>query len=90
VTFGQTQLVEMVMWQVQYVKKQGLSLAYSSHNPSEKLLTACQHWNQDITCLSDWLICRCHSHAVQTCWWPVQPNMFDWWQNSSISVYFAS
>ena len=41
----------------------GLGLAYSTHNDNarNKLLTTCQHWKHNITCLSDWTICRCHS-----------------------------
>ena len=67
--FNQTQLVEMVMWQVQYVKKQGtsLGLSYSSHSASKKLLTACQHWKHTITCLSAWPMYRCHSQLRQSC-----------------------
>jgi len=42
-------------------RDKGLGLAYSLQNANKKLLTACQHWNHDITCLSDWVICRHHS-----------------------------
>ena len=66
-TFSQTQLVELVMWQVQYIRNKGLGLAYCSHNASKKLLTACQHWKHNITCLSDWAIYRWHSQLRQSC-----------------------
>jgi len=42
-------------------RDKGLGLAYSSHNANKKLLTTCQHWNHDITCLSGWAIYRRHS-----------------------------
>jgi len=62
-TFRQTQLVEMVTWQVQHVKKQRFRFTCSSHSASEKLLAACQHWKHNITCVTaNW-----DSHAIQTC-----------------------
>ena len=42
-------------------RNKGLGLAYSSHNARKKLLTTCQHWKHNITCLSDWPIHRCRS-----------------------------
>jgi len=66
-TFSQTQLVEMVTWQVQYVTRQGFRFSLSSYNANEKLLTACQHSNHDITCLSDLPIYKCHSQLRQSC-----------------------
>ena len=81
---------------VKHKRNKGLGSAYSSHNARKKLLTACQHWNHDITCLSDWPIYRCHNQLrpsvklSKLVMWPVQPNMFGWWQNSSRSVYSAS
>jgi len=39
-TFSQTQLVEVVTWQIQYVKRDK-GLAYSSHNANKRQLTAC-------------------------------------------------
>jgi len=55
-----------------------MGLAYSSHNANKKLLTACQHWNHDITCLSDWAIYRRHILTVtvmlsKLVMWPVHP-----------------
>ena len=57
----------MVMWEVQYVKKQGFwfSLQFTQCK-RKKLLTTCQHWKHNITCLSDWPICRCHSQLRQS------------------------
>jgi len=47
-------------------KETSLGLAYSSHNARKKLLTTCQHWKHNITCLSDWPIYRCHSQLRQS------------------------
>ena len=64
-------------------RDKGLGLTYSSHNANKKLLTACQTWNHDITCLSNYAIYRRHSHeSAETVMlsklvmWPVQPIIF--------------
>jgi len=48
-------------------RNKGFGFAYSSHNANKKLLTACQHWNHDITCLSDCVFYWCYSQLRQSC-----------------------
>jgi len=57
-------------------------------------VTACQHWNYNITSLSDWAIYRRHQWTEtvilsKLIMWPFQPVMLSWWQNSSRSYVFA-
>jgi len=93
-TFDQTQLVEMVKWQVQYIKKQGFWFSLQ--------LTQCKRKAPNIlpTLKGYYLSIRLThlqmSQSTETVtlsklvMWQVQPIMFAWWQYSSKSVYFAS
>jgi len=59
-TLSQAQLVEMVTWQIQYVKRQGFRFSLQFTQCKQEAAKVCQHRNHDVTCLSDWAIYRCH------------------------------
>jgi len=92
-TFSQTQLVEVVTWQVGYNTQRDKGLGFSlqftqCQQEAAASLPALKPWH----CLSIRL-----SHLQTSQWterviqsklviWPIQPIMFSWWQNSSRSV----
>jgi len=93
--FSQTQLVKMVMWEVQYIKRQEFWFSLQSTQCKQEAANSLsalklQHY------LSFRLSHLQTSQSTETVMlsklvmWPVKPIIFSWWQSSSRSVYFAS
>jgi len=89
-TFSQTQLVELVTWQVQYIKRPGVHASTQCKQEAANSLPALKPWH--------FYIRLSHLQSSQSTktfmlstivMWPVQQIMFAWWQNSSKCVYFS-
>ena len=91
--FSQTQLVEIVTWQVQYVKRQEFNLQFTQcKQEAADSLPALKPWHYLSIRLSHLQTLKSIETVMlfKLVMWPLQPIMFGWWHNSSRSIYFAS